>query len=265
MHGKIKETASHGTLVRHSWVEILGNVTDAYLYGQILYWFTPDSSNKPRLRVFKEGEFWVAKTYKEWGEELSIPEASARKILKRLTEFELLTKSVFKFNGYPVTHVRLDWERHNQLEEKWFAEKFPEDYADLEKTPEIKTETKVKKKEAVIIFSDDQLAKLIEVWNQNRKDLPEATLTIKRKSKIQKVYIEQGLEKALEIFTRATKVVAEDDWWNGKSGSSKRYGIDSLFNDDKYISKSEMFTKDKTVSRFDEVITENKARQEMDY
>lgn len=89
----------------------------------------------------------------------------------------------------------------------------------------------------------DAVAKvMVELWNENCGSLPSVrTMTGARKRKLLKFYDEIG-EDALEMFEKAVKVVALDDFWR-----SKRLTLDNLLVDGRVVQKAEMAPEEKPV------------------
>jgi hypothetical protein len=70
----------------------------AAILTQLLYWHY-------RTRI-KGG--WIAKSSKDWNNELSLSQKQINRIVKRLKDCGLVIAKVKKFNGSPTTHYRLD-------------------------------------------------------------------------------------------------------------------------------------------------------------
>jgi len=87
-----------------------GNGNDAIMLSQILYWHLPGSSGQPRLKVKRDGDYWLAKTYSDWEKELGMGEVTARKSIGRLKSRGLIETKVMKFNGVPTIHLRILWD-----------------------------------------------------------------------------------------------------------------------------------------------------------
>jgi len=78
------EEGGAGTWVPRWFREITQDGDDATLLAQLVYWFRRSKSGKPRAQVFRFGQFWVAKTAKQWESDLRIPARKVRRILHRL-------------------------------------------------------------------------------------------------------------------------------------------------------------------------------------
>jgi hypothetical protein len=74
-----------------------GDYPTAALLTQLLYW-------KDKTRI-KGG--WIAKSAKNWHEELHLSQNQISRIAKQLVKLKLIETKLKKFNGSPITHYRL--------------------------------------------------------------------------------------------------------------------------------------------------------------
>ena len=86
------------------------NSNDALIFGQIMYWHGKTSRGKRRLRVEREGYFWLAKSYKDWEKEMLLKERTVRDCLERIEKRGLIEKRTWMFNGLTTVHVRVKYE-----------------------------------------------------------------------------------------------------------------------------------------------------------
>ena len=86
-----------------------GSLIDGVMFSQIMYWHGFDKQGKTRLKVKKDGEYWLVKRYEDWWEECRVNEHTARKSINRMIDSGLLIKEVWKFDGSPTTHIRINW------------------------------------------------------------------------------------------------------------------------------------------------------------
>jgi len=61
-----------------------GQVDEAWVLSQCLFWFGLDKEGVPRPRIIREGVLWVYKSHRAWERELGIPAVTVRRILQRL-------------------------------------------------------------------------------------------------------------------------------------------------------------------------------------
>lgn len=258
-------------LIRNVWTKILKNATDSIIFNQILYWSTEGKNGKSKLRVHNEGSYWIAKTYQEWSDELYLPHGTIKDGMNRLRKIGLIKTDTFLFNGNRTTHIRINWEVYEKLLKEDFEQNFPEEFRDAdqeEKAIEVpaSAEKPKKHKSEAIQFTNEDFEKAVAAWNTNRKDLPEAqTLTDTRKRKIQKYFKTYGVEKTIELISKATKAVALNPWWNGQNKNNKKYNIDNLFNDDKVITYAESYDSNPPKSKLQEVKDSYTESQQLDY
>ena len=93
-----------------SLVDLAGSLTGGIVLSQILYWFSPPPGSAiPRVRVFKKGKYWLAKTRHAWWAECRITSKQADNALKNLRAKGLIETDVFKFDGSPTTHISIVW------------------------------------------------------------------------------------------------------------------------------------------------------------
>lgn len=86
-----------------------GDVIAALVLSQILYWYAPSAkTNKSKLKVEKYGTWWIAKSAREWSEELGISPKQAVRSINVLVERGLVISEVRRFDGSPTVHCRLE-------------------------------------------------------------------------------------------------------------------------------------------------------------
>ena len=88
-----------------------GVLSDGVLFSQIVYWHgSSKETGKPRMKIFKDGHLWLAKAYSEWWEECRINERTARTCVTRIKSRGLIITNLYKFDGVPTVHMRIDME-----------------------------------------------------------------------------------------------------------------------------------------------------------
>lgn len=92
-----------GVWLRLALVDLAGDLLAGILLSQIVYW-------TPRATVDKDGHWWIVKAYSDWWDEVRLTEKQARRALGLLAEAGLVETHVWKWNGTPKVHVRLDVE-----------------------------------------------------------------------------------------------------------------------------------------------------------
>lgn len=96
-------------LFQRQYVELVGgDINAALMLSQIFYWYSPSrKTGKSKLRVFREGEWWLAKSGKDWEKELGTTPKQARLALAKLETLGIVATKLMSYGGAPVTHLRL--------------------------------------------------------------------------------------------------------------------------------------------------------------
>lgn len=99
---------SEGVWLVRAYVELLdGDILAALMFSQIAYWNGYCVPGKSRLKVFKCGQPWLAKSAPQWREEIGLTEKQARRCVTVLKAYGLIETKQWKFNGSPTTHILL--------------------------------------------------------------------------------------------------------------------------------------------------------------
>lgn len=105
---QLETFARSGYMVRLAYVDITEDLIAGILLGQIVYWYMPNEQGKSKLRVKKNGEFWLAKGREDWREEIRITPKQYDRAIKILINKNLVEVQKFKFNGAPTSHIKLN-------------------------------------------------------------------------------------------------------------------------------------------------------------
>lgn len=92
------------------YVDISGDLIAWLMLSQILYRHLPKENWQSKLRVVKEWVERLAKSDKDWYDEVRITPAQARRARWILQKKWLIISKNFKFNWTPTTHVRVNWD-----------------------------------------------------------------------------------------------------------------------------------------------------------
>ncbi|MBA4544612.1 hypothetical protein H1164_17430 [Thermoactinomyces daqus] len=103
----------------HAYIDIADDLVAGTLLSQIIYWFTPDQNGRRKVKVFKDGQYWIAKSQDDWFDEIRITAKQYRTAIKKLEDRNLIIKKIFKFDGSPTTHIRPNYPVLRQEIEKW--------------------------------------------------------------------------------------------------------------------------------------------------
>lgn len=97
-----------GVLFRTEYFDLVQDINAALVMSQIHYWYMPDKNGKSKLRVYKAGRFWIAKSYAEWWREVRLSRGQVERALKCLERHNLIRVEIFQFNGHPTRHIICD-------------------------------------------------------------------------------------------------------------------------------------------------------------
>lgn len=103
------EAATRDTLdVKLCYVDVAGDLVAGIVLSEIVYWYLPSKKdNSSKLRIFKDGEYWIASSREEWWERARIKPDRLDRALNILIEKGLIEKRIFRFNKHGTTHVRI--------------------------------------------------------------------------------------------------------------------------------------------------------------
>lgn len=92
------------------YVDITGDLVAGLVLSEIVYWHLPNNQGDSKLLVKHEGEYWIAVRRYDWWDRIRIAPRQADRALNILMTKKYIIKAVFKFDGEPTTHVRLNYE-----------------------------------------------------------------------------------------------------------------------------------------------------------
>jgi hypothetical protein len=106
LHTLIQMTGQDNVITVHRpFVQFTGSLEAAMMLSQLLYW-TPKSSMGG----------WIAKSDKEWNDELCLSRYGIRTATTTLKDMGVIETKLKKFNGAPTNHYIVQWDA---LEKKW--------------------------------------------------------------------------------------------------------------------------------------------------
>lgn len=99
------------------YAEITGDIVAGLLLSQIVFWHLPSKSGYSKLRVEKNGKWWIAKKRTDWFEEVWISDRQYDRIIKILgakTKYNkhglgIVDVEIYKFAGIPQPHIALNY------------------------------------------------------------------------------------------------------------------------------------------------------------
>ena len=104
----------------HAYIDIAGGLVEGTLLTQILYWCGNDKDeSKDKLKVFRDGEYWLAKGRESWWEEIRITPRQFDTAVKNLKNKNLIDTARFHFGGVPTIHVRPIYKEINNAIDEW--------------------------------------------------------------------------------------------------------------------------------------------------
>jgi hypothetical protein len=106
----LRERAMRDSIdVKRIYIDIAGDLAGGVFLSQLLFWYIPGREGKSKLRVERNGQFWVAKKRSDWWDECRITEKQFDRIAAHLSKERLIETANFKFRGERVKHVRIHW------------------------------------------------------------------------------------------------------------------------------------------------------------
>ncbi len=112
------EKASRDTIdFKKIYADITGDLLAGLMLSEIVYWHLPNKQGDSKLLVNHEGYYWIAVRRYEWWNRIRLSPKQADRALSILVEKQYIIKDVFKFDGDPTLHVRLNFDHFiGQLE-----------------------------------------------------------------------------------------------------------------------------------------------------
>lgn len=101
-------------------LELTGNVNEAMLLSQVLYWTRRPPSRPgsgaqlPRARALLDGVYWVSKTYLGFSQETGLSCAQTKRAIYSLRRKGFILTKVASYQGRRALYVRLGEEIHNR-------------------------------------------------------------------------------------------------------------------------------------------------------
>lgn len=95
-------------VIRRAFVNFTDDLDAGMMLGQLLYW-------TPRAKL---PGGWIAKSDKDWSQELCLKRYSVRKARKILLDRDLIETKIARFDGAPTVHYRI---KTDSLREQWIV------------------------------------------------------------------------------------------------------------------------------------------------
>lgn len=91
------------------------DLSTTILLSRIVFWFSPNKSKKIKLRIKKEGKYWLAKKRDDWVGECCLTKNQFDRSIKILEKNNLVETKIFKFMGEPTKHIWLNVDKFIEL------------------------------------------------------------------------------------------------------------------------------------------------------
>jgi len=102
------EMASRDTVdVKTIYIDLMGDLAAGVFLSQLIYWFLPDKKGQTKLRVKRDGKYWLVKSRSDWWGECRVSVRQVDRAIKTLKEMGIIETMVGKFNSNPTTHIWL--------------------------------------------------------------------------------------------------------------------------------------------------------------
>ncbi len=104
------------------YVDIAGGIEEAFVLDELIFFTLPKNNGKSSLRVWKNGILWLAVRRSEWWDRKRLTARQSDNAIQNLIKRNLVFKDIFKFNGQPTVHIRLNvkefFRRYTEVLEK---------------------------------------------------------------------------------------------------------------------------------------------------
>lgn len=90
------------------YIDLTGDHNAGLLLSQITYWWSPSSKGLGKLRINRDGRWWIAKRRTDWWDEIRLSPKQYDRAARILREKKMITTNIFRFRGDPITHVTLN-------------------------------------------------------------------------------------------------------------------------------------------------------------
>jgi DNA-binding transcriptional ArsR family regulator len=97
----------HGVTVYAAMVRMTQSANAALVLAQVVYWFEDGKNGYTRLRVYKNGKWWLAKSHDEFAGETGLTSRQVRAALDKLRNLGLVSTEVRVFKGVRTLHIDL--------------------------------------------------------------------------------------------------------------------------------------------------------------
>lgn len=87
------------------------DIISGLLLSQVIFWHLPSKDGYSKLRVEKNGRWWIAKRRTDWKKEIRISERQYDRAIKILSKdgLGIVDVEIYKFAGVPMPHIALNY------------------------------------------------------------------------------------------------------------------------------------------------------------
>jgi len=92
------------------YVDMADDLVAGLVLSQIVFWHLPNHQGRSKLRVRKDGHYWIAKGREDWYDEIRVTAKQIDRALGILEKLGIIVTALYKFDGAPTKHIRIDSE-----------------------------------------------------------------------------------------------------------------------------------------------------------
>ena len=89
------------------YVDMADDLIAGLMLSQIVFWHLPNAQGRSKLRVRKDGRYWIAKGRTDWYDEIRVTAKQVDRALGILERRGIIETALYKFDGAPTKHVRI--------------------------------------------------------------------------------------------------------------------------------------------------------------
>ena len=95
-------------VIRPEYLDLTGDLAAGVLLSQVVYWFRPGPGGHLKVKVERDGRFWIAKTQSEWCQEVRIGLKTFIRSMDKLLQLGVVVSKIYQYGNRPVLHVGLN-------------------------------------------------------------------------------------------------------------------------------------------------------------
>jgi hypothetical protein len=105
----IQRAAEEKVCAQKIYIDMVDDLEAGLVLDELMFFTLPrPETGKSGLRVWKDGYLWMAVQRTDWWERKRLKPRQADRAIEKLEAKSLIVKAVYKFNGTPTTHLRLN-------------------------------------------------------------------------------------------------------------------------------------------------------------